>query len=74
MTDFDGLKEADTGMINIAEKLASFEKTLYENQIVIDQLKYRVECLERSFLEEVTQSAKHKFDDFRDYIAEKIRP
>jgi len=81
MNDFGDLKNTETPRVSIAErlnqiseKLSSFEKALYDNQMEIDHLKSRIDQLEGSFLDEIAKSAKTKFDSFRDYLASKIKP
>ena len=58
----------------LESSLVSLEKTIHDNQLAIDSLNLRMEQLEDSFLDELFKSTKTKFDNFRSYLADKLKP
>lgn len=74
-TGFDASQVSVTERIEILEDaVSSLKKIAHTNQITIDHLKFRIDQLENSFIDEVFKSTKTKFDDFRSYLADKIMP
>jgi len=71
-------KKPQTSVTERLEKLesslVSLEKTIHDNQLAIDSLNLRMEQLEDSFLDELFKSTKTKFDNFRSYLADKLKP
>ena len=56
------------------DKLDELETRLEKSLMEIQDMQAHMEQLESSFLDEIAQSAKTKFDNFRDYLASKIKP
>lgn len=58
----------------LEDKVSSLEESLYKDQVAIDSLNLRMEQFENSFLDEVVKSTKSKLDEFRNYLADKLKP
>jgi len=67
-------KESDMDReMNEKESLTAIHVKLTELKKEIDDIKNQIEELKTSFLNELTESAKSKFDSFRNYLADKLK-
>ena len=74
MEPFDEDLEITMRLEQLNSRLDGLEERTVRMSIELEEMKTAVDHLEASFLDEFAKSAKSKFDNFRDYLASKIKP
>ena len=66
--------DLESRLERLNDKLDILETRLERIVAETEAMKTQIANLESSFLDEIAHSAKTKFDNFRDYLADKIKP